>query len=224
MQEAEQKILAGGAATGDADATLVTPRFDEAEAQTAQAVVPLAAVRRRRRVWPLLLLAALLGGVVSVGGLYFYQRPRAQAVAAPATVAPEPATSAPPQTAQLAPATDDARAQLTDGARASAAVPAEPAGAQPKIEARAATEAGRESVRRSTGKKEEKAAPARVAGEPRTHRAAANEARGVEVGARRNAELNRRPRAEQPRDTKPQNQTRNVDRIRDIFEGARPPA
>jgi hypothetical protein len=221
MQEAEQHISAGATAM-DGDATLVTPRFDEAEAQTAQAVVPLAAVRRRQRVWPLLLLAALLGGVVSVGGLYLYQRPRAQAIAAPAAMPQEQAVSAPPQTAQLAPATDDARAQMTDGERTSAVVATE-AAVQPKSAERATTAPERAPVPRSAGKKEAKEQTARVAVEPRTHRATANEARGIEVGARHNAELNGRPREVQPRDARPQHQTRNVDRIRDIFEGARPP-
>src|SRR5437763_1558017 len=61
MTEAEQTSLPEPVA--DPDATLVTPRFGEAEAQTARPVVPLAsAARRRRRVWPLLVISALLGG------------------------------------------------------------------------------------------------------------------------------------------------------------------
>lgn len=222
MQEAEQHILPADA--GGGDATLVTPRFDEAEAQTAQAVVPLAAVRRQQRVWPLLLLAALLGGFVSVGALYLYQRPRTQAVAAPPTIVPEPTTNAtPPETAQSAPVADDARPQTNVDERTNAVVPNEPAAAQPKSAAHAPTGQERAAVTRRAEKKEAKAQTARVAVEPRPQRAAANEARGTEVGARRNAEANRRPRAEQTRDAQPQHQTRNVDRIRDIFEGARPP-
>src|SRR5438874_2669987 len=76
MKEAEQNHLP---APADAEATLVTPRFDATETQEAQPVVPLAQVRARRRIWPLLLLAALLGGAVSLCALYLYERPRAQA-------------------------------------------------------------------------------------------------------------------------------------------------
>ncbi len=208
------------AAAPDTDATLVTPRFDEAEAQTAQPVVPLAAVRTKGRVWPLLLVSALLGGVVSIGGLYLYQRPHAQAVAAPVAVAPEATAAAPPETAQIDTAAD-AQTQVRDRARAD--MPAEAAIAPAQSAERAATVAVREPVRRSASKKEEKAQPARDAGEARTQRVVARETRGIEVSARRNAEPNNRPREAQPRDTKPKGQTRNVDRIRDIFEGARPP-
>lgn len=104
----------------DPDETLVTPRFDRDEAETARPVVPLAVVSgeaetyavspdyaaampdARRRSWPLaLVLASALAGVVLGGaGLYFYQKrgqvkpPAAEASAAPETteqaIAPAP--------------------------------------------------------------------------------------------------------------------------------------
>ncbi len=218
MVEAEQNSL-----PVETEATLVTPRFDEAEAQTAQPVVPLAAVRARRRVWPLLLVSALLGGVVSVAGLYFYQRPRAQAVAAPVAVPQETTTAAQPETARIVAAKDNAQTQMSDGASPRADMAGAAVVAPPRSVARATTEAVREPVRPNTNKQEVKAQPARDAGEARTQRAAAREARGVEVGARRNAEANTRPHEVQPREPKPKSPPRNVDRIRDIFEGARPP-
>src|SRR2546423_7889708 len=107
MAEAKQTFTHEPSA--DAETTLIAPRFDEREAQTAQPVVPLATVARRRRVWPLLLISALLGGTVSIFGLYLYQRERARAVVAqPATrqqtptPAPAATPNAQPQPAQSA--------------------------------------------------------------------------------------------------------------------------
>lgn len=104
----------------DPDETLVTPRFDRDEAETARPVVPLAVVSgeaetyavspdyaaampdARRRSWPLaLVLASALAGVVLGGaGLYFYQKrgqvkpPAAEALATTETteqtIAPAP--------------------------------------------------------------------------------------------------------------------------------------
>src|SRR5436190_19059395 len=101
MTAAEQNQLS---AQPDADATLVTPRFDAAEAQEAQPVVPLTEVRAARRTWPLLLLSALLGGAVSVAGLYLYQRPRTHTLNTQTQTMPSPQTDtpAPPETAQVA--------------------------------------------------------------------------------------------------------------------------
>jgi type IV secretory pathway VirB10-like protein len=89
----------------DNDETLVTPRFDRGEAETAQPVVPLAVVsgeaetydmhdaRRaspsrvmRLKSWPLalILVSALAGGVLGGAGLYLFQQSREEAAAAPA--------------------------------------------------------------------------------------------------------------------------------------------
>lgn len=74
-------------AVHEADATLVTPRFDEVEAQVARPVVPLTARPAgipRRRQWPiaLVLISALAGGVVSLLAFRLYQqRQQTQATA-----------------------------------------------------------------------------------------------------------------------------------------------
>ena len=81
----------------DPEATLVTPRFDEAEARRAHPVVPLAVApthtsyvsahaprrRTRRRSWMPALLAVALLAVAAVGGAVatkYMQGPRAQRV------------------------------------------------------------------------------------------------------------------------------------------------
>ena len=85
----------------DRDETLVTPRFDRGEAETAQPVVPLAVVsgeaetydlpaaRRAPRVMPLrswalalILVSALAGGVLGGAGLYVFQKSRQDRAAA----------------------------------------------------------------------------------------------------------------------------------------------
>lgn len=100
--EENQQVLTNGT---DADETLVTPRFDEVEAGTAQPVVPLAVVAAedpqaaasivtpfdvaprayRRRQWPLalVLISALAGSVLGGAGLYLYQQ-RQRTTPAPA--------------------------------------------------------------------------------------------------------------------------------------------
>ena len=84
----------------DGDETLVTPRFDSGEAETAQPVVPLAVVSgeaetydvhaagggpmppraARRASWPLalVLVSALVGSVLGGAGLYLFQKSRQQ--------------------------------------------------------------------------------------------------------------------------------------------------
>ncbi len=75
MEKSEQFLDGAG---NDPEATLVTPRFDAEETVTARPVVSLAespaqSSRRGSVTVPfgMLLIAALLGGVVSVFGLYF---------------------------------------------------------------------------------------------------------------------------------------------------------
>ncbi|MFL6210916.1 MAG: hypothetical protein ACJ74W_18860 [Pyrinomonadaceae bacterium] len=212
MTATEQNQLA---AQGDADATLITPRFDEMEAQEAQPVVPLAEVRAARRTWPLLLLSALLGGAVSIAGLYLYQRPRTRSLN-PQTQATQPTqtdTPTPPETAQVAsPLPTDAHPQAA--AAPSAAVhtaavhtpPVKPAERTRATEQKPHTAASDEPTLHT---------------EPTAARREANAPRGERVANERPAR-NERPRSAPTRPT-PQPQ-RNVDRIRDIFEGARPPA
>jgi Tfp pilus assembly protein PilV len=94
MEEIGQTYSQG---TTDPDATLVQPRFDESEAQTAQRVVPLArgaSWQRRRLPVALVLISALIGGLVSVVAYRVYQR-TPQATRSAATRATELTASAP---------------------------------------------------------------------------------------------------------------------------------
>lgn len=116
------------AADEDSDATLVTPRFDDVEAETARPVVPFAEVQPdedgvadapvyaahtdapvyavqvpKQRSWMLavVIVSALVGTVLGGAGLRLYQQRQR---AAAATVAAEPATPAQVETAQPSPA------------------------------------------------------------------------------------------------------------------------
>jgi hypothetical protein len=236
MTEAEQNV---SPAPADADATLLTPRFDEAEAQTAQPVVPLAEVSTRRRVWPLILLSAVLGGAVSVFGLYLYQRPRAQAQTAQSAapqqaIAPAPALS---DSTQNTPQMNEPRAQAAgvtrdaENARAdvAAALPVE----RPKAAEHPPVAARREPAKQGAEKKAERSndreQPTRAASaEVRPRRVGVNEERHDADARRRGEATTDRPaRYERPRTAQveppPRPRARNVDRIRDIFEGAHPP-
>lgn len=225
MTEAEQQQLSEPV---DPDVTIATPRFDAAEAQEAQPVVPLADVRPRQRTWPLLLLSALLGGAVSMGALYLYQRsstrtsitqPTTQLSAAqPATNTADAAETAQVETSAAAPRIQ-AAADTSDAERAAANVPA------PAVEE---LKAARKEIRGTEEEAQGTERAARDAG----RRARASE-RTERVAARHNAARQngpatdeRAPRAVRPRTVTqtPRTQPRNVDRIRDIFEGTRPPA
>ncbi|MCA1628919.1 MAG: hypothetical protein LC774_00810, partial [Acidobacteria bacterium] len=80
MAETQQNFPSGKT---DPDATLLQPRFDEADAQVAQPVVPLSDAprgrTRSRLPVALVLVSALLGGLVSVIAYRLYQRPAAGA-------------------------------------------------------------------------------------------------------------------------------------------------
>jgi len=107
----------------DSDETLVTPRFDRDEAETARPVVPLAVVSgeaetydapaydaagaavvppraARRASWPLalVLVSALAGGVLGGAGLYLFQKSRQQSAAPAQTEQPAGVSDAPAQT------------------------------------------------------------------------------------------------------------------------------
>jgi hypothetical protein len=224
MTEAEQQQLS---APFDSDMTIAAPRFDAAEAQEAQPVVPLADVRQRPRTWPLLLLSALLGGAVSICALYLYQRPPARtsdAHTATQLPAAQTQTNAPVanETAQAeAPPPVAARTQApaaTDAAEHSAVAVAAPAGEELKMTKRERKRA--ESAMKDTNQAERDA----------ERKMRAQHAERVAVhhdAARQNgpAPDERAPRETRPRTVtqKPHTPPRNVDRIRDIFEGTPPP-
>jgi len=125
----------------DRDETLVTPRFDRGEAETAQPVVPLAVVsgeaetydpraaRRAPRVMPLrpwalalILVSALAGGVLGGAGLYVFQKSRQDGAAA----APVEQTTAAVEQA-VAPAVETTPEPSPTPAEEAAALPVEPA-------------------------------------------------------------------------------------------------
>jgi hypothetical protein len=226
MADLEQN-LSSPAPNGDE--TLVTPRFDQTEARVAQPVVPLATVAHpRTRLWPLLMLSALLGGVVSIFGVYLYQRQRAvvnnappaaqasQPAAAPETPPPASVVAAtPPVDEPAAPALNEETARVeskqTEERAAVEHAPARPAAVrQPEA-------AEPEQPKRS-------AAPARVAQpEPRPRRVAVIRD-DVDAAVRPRADTTRAERNANPEPPRRRPRPRNVDRIRDIFEGTRPPA
>jgi cytoskeletal protein RodZ len=219
MTEAEQQQLPEPV---DPDVTIATPRFDATEAQVAQPVVPLADVRPRTRTWPLLLLSALLGGAVSLCGLYLYQRPSAHTSTQRPAAQPQPNTSDTAQTAQVAtppPAPRMQASAATSDAEHTAATVSAPAVEELK-----------------TAKKEIKGAAEEAQGTGQAARDAGRAARvehAERVAARHDAARQsgpatdeHTPRAIRPRTVTPtpRPQPRNVDRIRDIFEGTPPPA
>jgi hypothetical protein len=217
MTEAEEQRATEPTAEIEPNAeevTLATPRFDAIEAQEAQPVVPLAQVRRRARIWPLLLLSACLGGALSLLALHFYERPRTLS----AQPAPPPQQAAAPtehahaadETAQVAAPPEDKRAPVSV---ATSAVVAETANKSAEKETEKETQVAARAAERAA----ERA--------PRPQRAEQIEARPPVA---RHNEPPDEPvaRVQRPRTVAHQArapQTRNVDRIRDIFEGAPPP-
>ena len=201
MTEAAQNNLTEPTA---AELTLAAPRFDAVEAQEAQPVVPLAEVTTRRRIWPLLLLSALLGSAVGIAAVYFYQQQRTHAVGNETSATqPQVTTAAQPETAQAATQTAD--------------VP----------EAERVAEAPAPAKTEKTDKSTEQTARSTRA-TARTRKAEPAEAVSTPTARRKTATDAERPaRAQRPRRTQPptpRTPPRNVDRIRDIFEGTPPPA
>lgn len=124
----------------DNDATLVTPRFDSGEAETAQPVVPLAAVsgeaetydapqgfdapayaprpsRRASLPLALVLVSALAGSVFGGAALYFFQKSRQQRPAPTETARPAVGVDASAQT-EPAPETEPAPSPTPEEAAA----------------------------------------------------------------------------------------------------------
>jgi hypothetical protein len=198
MTEVEQPFLAE---PDDSETTLIAPRFDAAEAEAAQAVVPLATVSRRR-VWPLLLLSAVFGGALSLFGLYLYQRPAPRPQTASPTAAAQPANVAPAPPATLTPEQSAAQVGVPRD-NEHAQEPAQSANTAPPAEHAAAMRRApaRKNVERSADAEQEKATRGGVEVRPRL----VDETRDI-----------------QSPPTATRKHPRNVDRIRDIFEGAPP--
>jgi hypothetical protein len=132
MGEMQENFL-----NSDPDATLVQPRFDEAEAQTARPVVPLTRApvwQSRRLPLALVLVSALLGGLVSVVAYRLYLRPartqtatQAQQTKTEAETAatPAPQASHTPELTAAAPAKDEtARAETPAASKPEERAPA----------------------------------------------------------------------------------------------------
>lgn len=262
MTDAEEPLLA---AQADPEKTIVAPRFDETEAQTAQPVVPLARAPRFRRrprlrpllrLWPLLLLSAVLGGALSVFGLHLYQQRRAHALApAPASqpaarnaqpasvpgaqpVTNEPPTPAPPSAASETPAPASIAETAQPHTQPSRPDTPVRTTAQAKVE-RAPADSKREATKHAPPRRdpqaEAAAQPARVndgAVRPRLvdvlHGDNGDDRDDNDREMRRRAWRHWRrehpPEQDAPqRDHAPRQQPRGADRIRDIFEGSRPP-
>jgi hypothetical protein len=191
MEEIQQDYTQGAT---DPEATLVQPRFDVAEEQTAQPVVPLTrtgASWQRRRL-PLVLVSALVGGLVSVVAYRLYQRAAQPRVAQQVLTTNTPQPGPSPELTAAAPAKDDAAPVKTTAAPA-------PHTDAPTEEAKpTVNEAPAARAAIATGKSDEKekraeadAAPARI--EKRNDEGAPREDRqrgGDEVG---------RARRDQPR-------------------------
>lgn len=242
MEEMQQSYVAR---TGDPEATLVQPRFDATEAQTAQPVVPLAprpyARPRRSLPFAMVLVSALLGGVVSVVAYRLYQRrpqePRqqqSQSASAQPVAEPVPQGAKTPELTAAVPSkveTAPAGANIVTERRETAPAPERNVGAAKNEEKSAARDENAGGMSRETAgrKRDERDAPAarRVEVIPsypqgervgRDSRRDGDEATDYEVPARA-----REHRGGGSRERKGEQKRRNVDRIRDIFEGP-PPA
>ena len=239
MAEIPQNFPTG---TTDNEETLVQPRFDEAESQTAQPVVPLTheargAWRGSRLPVALVLVSALLGGLVSVIAYRLYLRPSAEAQ--PATEQTTTRTAQPP--APQSSPTPELTAAFPAAEESAPPTQVETAPAPGKREEREETsKADEEKTPRAVEKKRDEErvvrAEPRRDDEPRAARVAEPRARRVDVipsysDAVRDERDTRRVGAtdyelpngarEGRRARRPKR--RNIDRIRDIF-GAPPPA
>ena len=160
----------------DRDETLVTPRFDRGEAETAQPVVPLAVVSgeaetydpraapRAPRVMPLkswalalVLVSALAGGVLGGAGLYVFQKSRQDRAAAPPV---EQTTAAAEQAS--APAVETTPEPSPMPAEEAAALPVEPTEqvAELPVAVEETEDRTDADTKREESKREEAAAPA----------------------------------------------------------------
>ena len=247
MEEMQQSFL-----NTDPDSTLVPPRFDAAEAQTAQPVVPLARVTARQSRLPvaLVLVSALLGGLVSVAAYRLFLRPTPTQetvhTGVPADVPKTMATPAP----QASPLLTASAPVTSETARAETPAPAaesKPEASAPVVVATTRAIRDEEKAAREQAdarQKEERAARETETRRDtsRTVRDEAPRARRVEViptypDGERVGNDRRRNRDDEATDYQlPRDQGegrrgggggrrargRNIDRIRDIF-GAPPP-
>jgi hypothetical protein len=230
MEETQQNI---SYANADPETTLMQPRFDESEAQTARPVVPLsrgASLPRRTLPFALVLVSALIGGLVSVVAYRLYQRP-AQTQTQTRTTEQMPATQSSQATTPVltaaapTPAEAAPRIERKENASADATTKAEEASAKDEPVVVARDETKKVAA-------EEKRAEHRAGQDARAARDSAPRARRVDVITSPYATQRDRRRDDEttdqiqpdPRDARHARRARgrNIDRIRDIF-GAPPP-
>ncbi|MDQ1592846.1 MAG: hypothetical protein QOG71_3473 [Pyrinomonadaceae bacterium] len=229
------------------DRTLVTPRFDEVEAQVARPVVPLAgrpaARSGRRRQWPiaLVLISALAGGVVSLFAFRLYQQRQqqqgAQVVASedngrtPASADAAQSSEGVAETGEQAQSQSPVVFEEFDPAKEGGAI-SDAAPSRPKATVEAAANTTPSARPKEEAKEEPKPAPRAAEPKPRLVETIAAprqiEARQVEVqrndGRADDDEdfIDRRRERRRQRREERRGQRRNIDRIKDIFEGAPP--
>jgi len=228
----------------DRDATLATPRFDEVEAQVARPVVPLAgspAGKRPRRQWPiaLVLVSALAGGVVSLFAFRLYQQRQQPQVAATETGKQTPETdSTPAPTPAVETGAIVTTAEQAQSENPSVIEEFEPASERSETsDAQPARKAAEEEAKPTArDERKDEAKPVARVVETRARRVESSPApRQVEVrdddNARRDERTDedvverRRERRRQRREERREQRAepkRNIDRIKDIFEGAPP--
>ena len=231
----------------DRDATLATPRFDEGEAQVARPVVPLAnsSVRSRRSQWPiaLVLISALAGGAISIFAFRLYQQRQTQTAlttqpieqpqenAAPQSPAPEPPSvlaagineeTAQPEVSTVIETFETERAhpvKKKDDKVARQSDQDETKAARKESRKEAEREADEKRAERDSETRQRRAevspAPRRI------ERTAEDGRRYDQADGDEDAEL-RRERRRQRREER-RGPQRNIDRIKDIFQGP-PPA
>lgn len=214
------------------DEPLATPRFDEVEEQVARPVVPLAGssnpVKRGRRQWPiaLVLISALAGGAVSLFAFRLYQQRQGQAqVVAAETERQKPEAKAAP-TPQAAATEEVEQAQSQAPVVFEEFDPAkESAGVSDAKPSRKAAETDAKPARSIKDERKDEAKPA--APEPRARLVETITARREEAQRddRRDDDSSFEQRRERRRERRERRREpkRNIDRIKDIFEGA-PPA
>ncbi len=234
------------------DPTLATPRFDAGEAHEARPVVPLTAnpVNRARRRWPvvLVLVSALAGGAISIFAFRVYQQRQATRVAGqPQQEVTQAAQQQQPQSPTPAPSPVMSATGTTEEKPQQQrpviieTVETEKASAPPKRDESAAhkvaTAEETKTARKAERKVEEKRAEHSSSGETRPRivdtsrepRRADEDMRQDDraddsADARRDGwQARRRERRERRRSNSGGGQRRNIDRIKDIFQGP-PPA
>jgi hypothetical protein len=255
MEERDMALTAD-----EGEETMVAPRFDDEETVMARPVVPFGEVGpdappsasaavppyaraqsrpRRSLVAALVLVSALVGSVLGVGGLYLYQKQRSDAAAAPATTRRQQQTDAPVAQPTPAPASESRADE-----KAAPAQPSNPAPSPDESEAKADGDAG---SARDVGPEEAKAAPVAERRDAREGSAAATKRgkkgerdeemqRGERRARRDNDDGDRQLRAEdtgdgpvarrvgvityRPRRARPRRDAYgDPDRLRRIFEG-----